>query len=153
MSLNDLSASIHHQDIPADRVSSERYIQSSLRAGDLSSETSADKPRLGIHLMSSGSSAGSTAQPAVWLLVLPLEGNLWLGESSAERINTDDPISHSVSRCCCSAQLLTSTHPSSVSQLYVTLDIQQQTETRLHVSALQNSSLPPHCLSYQHCPR
>lgn len=73
MSLDDLSTYIHHQDIPQD-ASSKRYIQFSLWAGALTSETSAGKLRLGIDLVRSGRSTGSTAQPAV--LLLPLEGNL-----------------------------------------------------------------------------
>lgn len=73
MCLDDSSTSIHHQDIPQD-ASSKRYIHFSLWTRGLTSETSAGKLRLGIDLMSSGTSMGSTAQPAV--LLLPLEGNL-----------------------------------------------------------------------------
>lgn len=74
----------------------------SLRAAALTSETSAGKLRLGIDLVSSGRGPGWAAQPAV--LLLPFDGNLWLGESSAEHTNADDPVSYSVSRCCCSGQ-------------------------------------------------
>lgn len=56
-------------------MTSKCYIQFSLLVAGLTSETSAGKLRLGMDLISSGTSTGLTAQPAV--LLLPLEVKMY----------------------------------------------------------------------------
>lgn len=97
-----------------------------------------DKPRLGIQLMSCGSSAGSTADCYHLKEIYDLE-------RTQQNVNTGDLISHSGAPGAAAQLGCRGAHTlSPVSHPDVALDVQQQAESRWSVSAL-----PSHCLSYQ----